>query len=198
MEQPLPEVTPNSSKKSSLLWKRRIGKGKRYGKQQKSDNENNYSSSANNKAAASPTTVAEAAMLTTVTINNNGISKDELGDTAAVAVSSSSEKPSETPNFNHKSTYTMADDAVAYFPPSSNAAGSSSQADSAASYFNSFISGHRLSFSEDEDETNGTNGLIIQEVTQTSFVEPSEPFMDVDKGEKWTPFGTDLEPVDIG
>ena len=76
-----------------------------------------------------------------------------------------------------------------HFPSSSN--------HSTASYFNSIISGHRLSFSE-EESTDG-NGLVIQEITaQTSFG-LLESFLNVEgeAGEKWTPFGTDHDDDDV-
>ena len=101
-----------------------------------------------------------------------------------------SNSPLVTTTFNNSNKYTMPDKAVNHFATSlssspaavntimnTNAAtnnNNNSNINSTASYFNSFISGHRLSFSEEESTDNNdndndnNNGLVIQEVLQTS------------------------------
>ncbi len=130
------------------------------------------------------------------------------------------ENHDNSPLVTSGSKYTMQENV---FPPAAssagvnttnNSVGTNNNANSTASYFNSFISGHRLSFSEDEDCDDDANdddngGLVIQEVMRStnefvgrvdSSAEQQKVFLEGHGGdeEKWTPFGSDHEHEDNG
>ena len=183
--------SPATTKQKTSIWKRRLGKGSK-----QSSNSNSRKSAA---ASASPTTVAAPLPMVAITVNGVTTAAVAAADTTEEIVKESSttsaveNSPLIMDTTHQSSNYTMQEDSNAvntpHFPSSSN--------HSTASYFNSIISGHRLSFSE-EESTDG-NGLVIQEVitTQTSFG-LLESFLNVEgeAGEKWTPFGTDHDDDD--
>lgn len=220
-------ATPSPTKKSSKLWKRLSG-----GKSSKQKSNNTFSS-------ASPTTVTAMPMVA-ITVNGVttcAVAADVVGpDKNTVEMSPFVAPPplvesngSNSPLVAKASKkYTMQDNSndVVFPPTASSAANTTSSVgtttihnnnNSTASYFHSFISGHRLSFSEDEDcdeggndDTNiGLGGLVIQEVMRPTtttaaaaeFVgkpslEQQQVFLDGRRHgeevveEKWTPFGT--------
>lgn len=187
-EQQAAVVTPSPNKPKTSIWKRRLGK--------KSGKKSSSKKSADTATAMrSPKAVEH---MVTITINNGttstvpaAISKEEIvvesspggweGRSGGLGF------PETTTSSNNNNNYTMEDILQA-----------SSSNTSAASYFGSIISRRNLSFSEEElsnnNEGNGNDGLIIQEVASLFG---AEPFLHVVNSvvEEWTPFGTDASQV---
>lgn len=169
-------VTPSPNKQKSSIWKRvRSNSGKKSSKK---------------STAVSPSSSPNAAeAVVTITINNGtaaaasaaAASRQETVDSTAARVGGEGWEGSRSSPFleNTKSkNYTMEDEL--HCPTSSAVTRSHASSD-----FSSIISRRQLSFTEEESPEG--NGLVIQEVTQTSF--GAESFLD------WAPFGTGAHHV---
>lgn len=168
-------VTPSPNKQKSSIWKRvRSNSGKKSSKK---------------STAVSPSSSPNAAeAVVTITINNGtaaaaaaAASRQETVDSTAARVGGEGWEGSRSSPFleNTKSkNYTMEDELLC---PTSSAVTRSH----ASSDFSSIISRRQLSFTEEESPEG--NGLVIQEVTQTSF--GAESFLD------WAPFGAGAHHV---
>mmetsp|Transcript_22064 Transcript_22064/g.36061 ORF Transcript_22064/g.36061 Transcript_22064/m.36061 type:complete len:569 (-) Transcript_22064:272-1978(-) len=160
------ELSPTiTSTKKSSIWKRRLGKG----------NKQKSAAKSSSAAASSPTTVTAMPM---VAVTVNGIT------TCAVAADANNQ---EEPPLPHESSPLMETTKSKYIMQDNN----NDNNNSTASYFNSFISRHQLSFSEEESSEG--NGLVIQEVMQTSYGSTTGGQQSPNWNEKWTPFATDEE-----